>query len=283
MLDGETTLLDQQPETPSVFIFVPAYGESITTTTFLSIYATVMTLAQMGIATKIMAESNPEISEARNIVTTIWYESIPTTHMLMVDADMGFEPKLIVDMLEVNEPLVGTLYRKKTEEVGWAGSGYPMDGMLSKVAGAHLHPGNFLEVEGVGMGITLVRRDCIANMLAKLPAIEDYTISNANCARGDGLAARGIKRLIRCFDPLHFPERGRLSEDLSFCVRHRMAGGKVWAAIGHDITHVGRKAYTGSFLQHQLQCEARSLFPTDAKMDTSLQIEMPLATEQVIP
>jgi hypothetical protein len=61
---------------------------------------------------------------------------------------------------------------------------------------------------------------------------------------------------------MDLPERGIVSEDLSFCIRHRNAGGKVWAAIGHKISHVGPYDFAARYLDvveqqaNQVQMEA---------------------------
>ena len=256
MADGSGAPVLQQRTT--IFVYVPAFGDMVSTTTSLSILELSTALNRADIPAAVTMVSNPELSESRNMATTLWYDSIKTTHMLMVDADMGFAPDLVLDMLAVNEPLVGTLYRKKRDDaVLWAGSGFPMDGNLSERAGKQLHPGrsNFLAVEAVGMGVTLIRRDCITAMLEQEKAFSDPHI-HGHCPQDVELQQRGARRLIRCFDPIYISGRGRLSEDLSFCYRHRACGGHVWAAIGHDVTHIGKKAYAGSFLDHQLQIEA---------------------------
>jgi hypothetical protein len=233
----------EQSMPTSVFIFIPAYGEMISATTFLSTHAILPTLSQKGIGGGITTLSFPDIAELRNIATTIWYDKVPTSHLLFVDADMGFGSDILIDMLLLNEPLVGALYRHRRDEVSWAGSGTGENFSARR--------GLFMEVEGVGMGVTLIRRDCITTMLQNFPEMVDKRIVGHPAK--DMLDQAGVDRIIRCFDSLDIPERGKISEDLSFCMRWRQCGGKVWASIGHNIVHVGKKAFSGCFLEHAQQ------------------------------
>lgn len=266
----------------AVFICIPAYGGQLALETHLSCMALAPALYQHGFGSVSSGASYPEASEARNLLTTIWYDTIPTTHMLTVDSDMGFAPDLIMDMLALDMPLVGTVYRHKDDKVSWVGSGLPMPGTFSQVTEKNpIVAGKFLQIEGSGFGITLIRRDCIDAMLAKFPECIDDRIGQ-HPARSQWLAPRGIKRVLRLFEPIWHPERGRLSEDLSFCSRARAAGIPVMASIGHDVEHVGRKVFSGNFMQHALECEARAHFPAGTPIDTSLSTGTP-PTEQVTP
>ena len=101
-------------------------------------------------------------------------------------------------------------------------------------------------VEGVGFGITLLRRDLVTAMLEKMPELVDTRL--ALHPAGDTLRQAGANRLIRAFEKLDLPERGLVSEDLSFCIRWGQCGGKVWASIGHKISHVGPYDYAGRYL-----------------------------------
>jgi hypothetical protein len=65
----------------------------------------------------------------------------------------------------------------------------------------------------------------------------------------DMLQKANCHRMIRAFEKLDLPERGVVSEDLSFCLRWNKMGGKVWAAIGYRISHVGPYDYAGCYLE----------------------------------
>jgi hypothetical protein len=195
-----------------------------------------------GIGGGISTLSFPDIAELRSMATTVWYDTLPqSSHILFIDADMSGPPEIISDMLLFNEPLVGCVYRQRKEPVSWAGSGTGATQTERR--------GNFMEVEGVGFGITLIRRDCITQMIAKYPELIDERLQLHPA--GETLRQAGTKRLLRLFEKMDIPERGLISEDLSFCIRWRNANpgvNKVWANIGHRISHVGPYDYAGRYL-----------------------------------
>ena len=170
---------------------------------------------------------------------TIWMDTMPqSTHILFIDSDMGFPPELVTDMLMFNEPLIGTIYRQRKEPVSWAGSGTgtPMTERR----------GDFMEVEGVGFGCTLISRGCVEQMIAAYPELIDTRLHLHPA--GETLRSTGTNRLMRFFEKIDIPDRGLVSEDLSFCIRYRKIGGKVWANIGHRISHVGPNDFAGRYL-----------------------------------
>ena len=222
----------------NIVIGIPAYGNTISLATFQSIQSLMQMCMAKGIRGGIASFSYPEVSEARNVLLTGWYDQTDATHLLFVDSDMGFAPELVLDMLMFNEPMVGALYSKKCIPVQWAASGLGDDVTERR--------GDFMKVAGLGMGCFMIRRDVVDKMLEKMPEMSDTRIK---FHAAQHMLTKG--RVLRFFDPMDNPESGRMSEDLSFCYRWReMCGGEIWAAIGHDIEHVGQYSYTANYLRH---------------------------------
>lgn len=222
-----------------VFVFVPAFGQTITATTFLCTHALQQHFASKQISTGISTLSFPDIAELRAMAMTIWYDTMPDSqYMLFIDADMGFPPDMVTDMILFNEPLVGAIYPQRKMPLSWAGSGTG-DAVTER-------RGNFMKVEGVGFGCTLIRRDLVTTMLEKMPQIVDERLHLHPA--GDTIKQAGSNRIIRAFEKLDLPERGLVSEDLSFCLRWKECGGSTWAAIGYPISHVGPYDYRGRYL-----------------------------------
>lgn len=175
----------------------------------------------------------PDVAESRNVLTTMWFDKTDAEWMLQIDADMAFPPQLVIDMLAFGQPVTGCLYPKKKyplEYVGYWNERPPIrDG--------------FMKVEGIGFGVTLIHRSAVAKMLEAGAAQSDERDGDV---AGHLLADLGLTRLIRAFDRID-TDRGRLSEDYSFCERHRQCGGEVWASIAHQITHIGLNGFAGRF------------------------------------
>lgn len=230
-----------------VFMFVPGFGQIISAATFMTTHALQQAFAAKSIAGSVSTLSFPDIAELRSMATTIWYDTMPDNqYLLFIDSDMGFSPDMVLDMLHFDEPIVGAIYPQRNLPVSWAGSGTG-DVMTQR-------RGNFMEVEGVGMGVTLIRRDVITAMIEKFPELVDTRIGLQPYARI--LQSAGANRLIRCFDKMNIENRGWVSEDLSFCIRWRQCGGQVWAAVGYRISHVGPYDYGACYLEHVTQQQA---------------------------
>lgn len=231
-----------------IFVVVPAFGQMISASTFMAVSALQAALASKSIQAAVTTFSFPDIAELRSIFTTIWYDTMPDTDsILWVDADMAFAPDLVLDMMLFGEPVVGTLYRQRNAEISWAGSGTG--------SATTERRGNFVLVEGVGMGCTLIRREVITRILAAFPDLIDMRIRMHPAFKL--LQSAGVTRLLRVFEKLDIPDRGLVSEDLSFCIRWNRVGGQVWANIGHRISHVGPYDYSGCYAEHVSQIEAQ--------------------------
>lgn len=218
----------------SVLIFVPAYKNMITSTTFESTHAIHSALRDKGIGAGFASISVPDIDWVRNFALTLWYDKFPQcTHLLFVDDDMGFPPDVVLDMMLFDEPVVGAIYPKKSIEREWA---------LSAVENPEVR-GNFVELEGVGGGCLLIRRDAVTTMLEKMPHLSDDRPKVVWGFAKD----RGLTRMIRAFDRMYQEDGGIVSEDIAFGRRWRECGGKVWGAAHHKIIHVGPYHYADSY------------------------------------
>lgn len=219
----------------SVFIALPAFGHTNSSKTTASLMALAKVLLANGYDYYFVDQSLPDIVDLRNILTTIWYDKTKADHLLFVDADMAFEPQLVMDMLAFDKPVVGALYPQKRLPIRF----------VAKLHDSRPLPvNNHLQVDGVGGGVLLVRRGCLDSLLESGAAKSDDRI--AFHASGSTLQKLGVTRMIRAFDKIE-TERGALSEDYSFCRRYVDIGGEIWANIGHPITHIGDYGYTGRF------------------------------------
>jgi hypothetical protein len=220
--------------TDKIFIALPAFGQQVNSQTTASIVALTKELAERQMFGGFSSISFPDIADLRNVFLSVWYDTMDASHILMVDADMQFEPALVRDMILADKPLVGCIYPKKRLPIGWVGSA------LTPPAEPE---GNLLELEGIGFGVTLIRRDCIDSMISSgTVEVEDEPTGVA----AEMVQAHGGKRMIHAFDLIRDGKR-RLSEDFSFCKRHRDSGGKVYAVINQVLTHLGLYQFSSRY------------------------------------
>jgi hypothetical protein len=213
---------------PSIMICLPAYGQSNTAQTTESLYTLAQFLGFNQVRNQLSWYSGADIVEVRNLFLTTWYDTQPQfSHLLFVDADMGFPPELIRDMIKFDKPLTGVFYARRQMQPSIVGASLHSDHSLKDVKDG------FLPASYVGGGVMLIKRSMIKEMLEKMPEVIDAlpsVLANATTAP--------LTRLIRAFDCILKGDH-RLSEDVSFCDRWMRCGGEIWANVNHKISHVG--------------------------------------------
>ena len=238
-----------------IFCFIPAFGRMISATTFESCNHLAATLIHKGHHFNVGTYSWPDIEQMRNMAMSYWYDLLPDSeYLLFVDSDMGFSPQLVLDMLAFGEPIVGGVYPKRTYPIDWCVSGLK-DGEKR---------GEFWEVEGLGGGVLLIRRDAVTKMIERFPDLIGNYMSLSD------MKEAGCKRTLRFFDKIQ-TDKGPVSEDISFCRRWRETGGQVWGAVGHEISHVGMHAFTAGFLSHNAKVEERKMKEAQRDAPTSMR------------
>jgi hypothetical protein len=238
-----------------ILLATPAYGE-----TFYTPYvSSVIRLQRLAMRSKwdltFASIAYADIVESRNFLLTHFYDKTDATHLLFIDADMGYDAQLVPDMLKLAKPVVGVIAPRRQIDLNrladLAGKGETAERAIARAYDFLARPvrrvgkprivNGFMEVEGCGAGIMLIERSCIKTMLAKLPELSDAA------AKKTSPLARNLDRLIRAFEPITV-DGARLSEDYAFCHRWRTScGGEVWANVSHKITHVGLNHFSARY------------------------------------
>lgn len=229
----------------NLIIFCPAFGENVNAKTMISIAKVAHIMGCLDVNVIISSISFPDIATLRNSVFTAWMEgTIKASHLLWVDADMAFEPQLILDMLAWDVPFIGAIYPQKR---------YDPEDYTKKFWVVHSTNSpkrisedmNYLEVDGLGFGCVLMRRDLGEKMIEAYP---DLIVDDLE---GDAMAnileSMGCNRIINVFDLMREPSGKKVSEDYSFCRRWKAIDGEIWACADHELTHVGPHAWKGNF------------------------------------
>lgn len=237
---------------PSVMICIPAYGQQVAAQTMESVYSLAQFLTINGVRNQLSWYSAADIVEVRNLFITTWYDCYPQfSHMLFIDADMGFSAHMVRDMLKFDKPLVGTFYAKRQMKPTVVGA--PLDPDVSY----HDMREGHVRANYVGGGVMLIRRDVVKTMLEEIPEAVDK-LPSFIAASTDA----PLKRFLRLFDCILEGDR-RLSEDVSFCIRWReYCKGEIWANVDYQVDHVGpfnfHMRYAG-ILENELKQKAENV------------------------
>ena len=245
-----------------ILISTPVYDEQLMVSYHRSIIGLLRTLPRrwQGLGFDHHLQATANLARARSIAATLVLEG-SYSHLLFVDADMGFEPSLVDRMLKLGEPVVGCIYprrrsdyrafaaalgaRADADQARMIGQPYVIDPseLVRDGAGEPMLRDGFVRILSVGAGVLLIRREALELLSERSPELW------ADDHHGE-LPREGIKqgRLFQVFAPTAPQPGGMLySEDLSFCARWTGCGGEIWACVDETITHVGRERYVGNY------------------------------------
>ena len=239
----------------SLTIATPAFGEMFYTPYVQSM----LRLQRAALARKWIIRhasvSYVYVSDSRNYLLTHWYDKSDSSHLLFVDADMGFEPQLIFDMVAFDKPVTGVIYTKRQVNLKklaeLAAKGETPERAIARAHDFILRPlrgrparrtRGFIEVEGCGTGIMLIKREAVTTMLEKLPIINDTNAKKTSPMAGD------LDRIIRAFDLIE-ADGVPLVDDFAFCYRwQKLCQGELWARADQSVTHIGLHRYSSRFI-----------------------------------
>lgn len=219
-----------------VHFCIPCYGGQINEGTFIAMLKYMATAQRLGLNFTIDTMVNESlVCRARNsLVAKMLFFEPKSTHLMFVDADIGFEPEEIFKLILADHDVVGGLYPKKA---------LPISYVVNKVPGAQKQ-GNLVEVANLGTGFMMIKRHVLEQMIAKHPELH-YVDSI-------GLDAKYDPYKYALFDTeIDNDSKEYLSEDYTFCKRWRAMGGKIWADLSINLNHIGYFTFRGDATQLQ--------------------------------
>ena len=237
-----------------ILIGTPAYGYQVTAEYHASIFRLLNALHERRPEVKLESRivGLAILSMSRNILANLVLQDASFSHLLFVDADMGFKPDLIERMLDFGAPVVGCLppSRKRNlrriVETARAGAdpAAALDAGLNYI-GTLSQPlerrGDFVRAEEIGTGIMLIRREALERMRERCPELW------SDDPRGQYRGA-GLNGVLQAFEPFQAPDGTFYGEDVSFCRRWvERCGGELWACSDAEIIHVGREQFVGNY------------------------------------
>jgi len=209
-------------KTTRVHICMPCYGGQLTEATFMSFIKWGNTCRQLGIDWTVETMTNESlISRARNTLTAKFLNTEGSTHLMFIDADIGWEPWHLLVLLNRQVDVIGGLYPMKSLPVKWCVNGIP---------GQEEGVDNLVEVTKTGTGFLLIKKDVFDKLNAH-PAVRHFN-------NDIGLDPALDKYMKTYFDTA-VRENRYYSEDWTFCENWRDLGGKVYIDKRVLLKHVG--------------------------------------------
>jgi hypothetical protein len=186
------------------------------------------------------------ITRARASLVAQFLDDPSTTHMLFVDADIGFEPQQVLRLIECGADMCAGVYPIKRIDWGKVKETIAADRPYPAAAfnyvfevddpNAVTQRSGFVKVHYAGTGFLMIRREALERMCAHYPKLKfkrDHSLDAASDNR------------FALFESMVDETGTYLSEDFAFCKRWTDMGGEIWADLNSKLQHVGPMTYSG--------------------------------------
>lgn len=200
------------------------------------------------------------ITRARASLIRQFLDDPSATHLLFVDADIGFEPEQVMRLIQCGADMCAAVYPVK--RIDWDRVRTTIESARPNAAAAALKyvfevedpnavtaRGGFVKVRYAGTGFLMIRRAALERMCAQYPQLRyrrDHSVD----------AAVDSAHRIALFECMIDEDGTYLSEDFAFCKRWTDLGGEIWADLNSRLDHVGPMAFCGDLSSQFAAAEA---------------------------
>ena len=250
-----------EPAPAKLYIATPCYGCLMSNAFLLSILQLQAECGQRGIECFIDFIGNESlVQRARNVLAARFLANPAATHLLFIDADIGFRSETVFRLLEADKGIATAVYPKKSyswetvaaklesrdpeckEPVHMMGLDFNinLEGTTARVEDG------FIKVLDSATGFMMIRRDVMEKVAARFAD----TLSCVNDLPGNRDDPGYIKEYVAVFDCMIDPKSRRyLSEDYAFVRRAQEVGVEIWADVTSPLCHVGNYQFEGDLRQ----------------------------------
>ena len=189
------------------------------------------------------------ITRARASLLAQFLSDAAATHLLFLDADIGFEPEQVLRLITCDADMCAAVYPVK--RIDWERVKRSIETAAPDPAAAALRyvfevenpdavieRAGFIKVRYAGTGFLMIRRGALEAKCARHPELQ-YRREHA---ADDG--ADSDKRFA-LFESMIAADGTYLSEDFAFCKRWTDMGGEIWADLRSTLSHVGPMTFRG--------------------------------------
>ena len=255
MLEG-----DLKDHNIRLYLGMPMYGGLLSENTLHGVLALQTWTSSAGIGMKLQTMGNESlITRARNTIVSMFLDdqNFVGTHLLFIDADIGFQPANIERLIRADKDIVCGIYPRKCihwnqvinavkanpditqEEVEMKSLGYNLNFEDPK----HIQLQNgYCEVMEAATGMMLIKREVFAKMRKAYPERKynsDQIINGQQWRSDNCYDFFGVGKL-----PWDKAER-YLSEDYYFSRLWSNLGGKIYADVSMPLQHHGGMHFKG--------------------------------------
>lgn len=256
-----------------IAIATPCYGGQVFQNYFMSIINLIFDANKTNLKLSFIIRGGDSlIPRTRNSIVAEFMATPQYTHLLWIDADIGFTVDQIYRLILADRDVVAGVYPLK--KIKWPDGGVPahttQEDFESLYTGYPFNPigseatidnEGFVEVLDAPTGMMMIKREALEKMIKAYPGLRYIA--------DDMLGLEGLKDKIanyhyRFFDVMT-EENGRyLSEDYAFCRRWQNIGGRIFVDVRSDLSHQGGHLYRGNLLKSLMANDAKHRAERDA-------------------
>ena len=248
-----------------VHFLIPCYGGQLSEATFTSFVRFILQAPHWGIEWSMDTLVNESlIPRGRNALVARALLNRRATHVMFLDADVAFEPEHVAILIKADVDVIGGGYPKKS---------LPIDYVINPLPDG-VHDDDKAEVERLGTGFMLLKRDVFERMAEAMPELKYRDDCGLDPAINDHLYA--------FFESGLFGHGVYMSEDWLFCNRWRSLGGKIFISKRFALSHIGTYCFSES-AQAALLARLAIQPPTSLAASTELPVGESEAASPVVP
>lgn len=179
-----------------------------------------------------------DLCHARNKILDMFAKHPKATHLLKIDADMGWSHNDVIRMINSKRDFIAGVGRKKKINPEYCVGNY-------SDADGTLEPGMFKKVgddlvgyvKAVGAGFVMITKQCALRMIHEYPDLM-YVDQHDN------------EKVCAVYDPIIIGNhRQRIFDDFAFCYRWRKIGGVVAIFPDINLKHEGSHTFEGKWVE----------------------------------
>lgn len=237
-----------------IFIAVPCYGCKLSARFVMSLLRFEGFCLRKGIRLTLDLLGNESLITRGRCVLAERALKSEATHLLFLDADIGFEVHTILRLIAFNADVCCGIYAKKgldfknivscqdtsLDALMDAGLGFNINFKPGTTSHPLLH--GFVEVHDAATGCMLIKREVLETLKDKY--------KDTLLVRNDIPSSREtVPEYVALFETEICPNTRRfLSEDYAFCRKCQTHGMEVWVDITAPLSHTGMLLHTGTVM-----------------------------------
>tara|TARA_R100001163_G_scaffold60352_1_gene49587 strand:- start:3206 stop:4003 length:798 start_codon:yes stop_codon:yes gene_type:complete len=243
-----------------IFLGMPMYGGLLTEPTMHGLLDIQQWTMMNGIGLRFQSMGNESlITRARNTIVSMMLDQqdFVATHLLFIDADIGFSWKNIERLICADKDVVCGIYPRKhihlekIKNILNEDPNISLDELEARSLGYNINlddPSNvkgengYFKVNEAATGMMLVKREVLTTMFKNFP---DRKYETDQIVNGQYYKSDNCYDLFSVGPYMTAGQKRYLSEDYYFSRLWQECGGEIWADLTMPLTHFGNRAYKG--------------------------------------